>query len=109
MRRVTAEADSDTFSPMSAMVRRALCESSSMIWWSIGSRSTALMARSLTKRLGPDLHERCATGPSARSPLRGNGSAGAAVHRHGVAALRGERGPVPGGPAILELEPGLGG
>jgi len=32
MRRVTAEAESDTCSPMSAMVRRALCDSSSMIW-----------------------------------------------------------------------------
>ena len=29
---VTAEADSETCSPMSAMVRRALCDSNSMMW-----------------------------------------------------------------------------
>ena len=32
IRRVTAEAESETCSPMSAMVRRALWDSNSMIW-----------------------------------------------------------------------------
>ena len=31
MRRVTAEADNETCSPMSAIVRRALCDSNSMM------------------------------------------------------------------------------
>src|SRR6202047_2113295 len=88
---------------MSAMVRRAFCDSSSMILWSVGSSSASLMsaqpneagpvsAFGASDRPTPDL--RCV---SVRSICL-------AVHRNGVGTVRSERFAVPGGPAVLELE-----
>src|SRR5271155_4791078 len=100
MRRVTADAESDTFSPMSAMVRRALRESNSMILWSVWSSSASPIADQ-TNEGGSD----CVFGAAPLSGCRG----GLPVHRHGVLAAHFEGDAVPTAPAVLELEPDRGG